>query len=140
MFKELLNQDTVRLFKLSSDIKASLLDAFEFREVRGNEGNYYLYRNGIDKVDIRTKEDCIQLCIKGSIKGSTYDVDETKIVLNNFKNKLRNQWDAHVYDQYGISSFAIEFNSINQDILKDIVDILESMGYAPRTQGSSVYF
>lgn len=140
MFKELLNQDTVRLFKLSSDMKVSLLDAFEFREVRGDGGNYYLYRNGIDKVDIQTKKDGIKLCIKGSIKGSRYDVDETKIVVNNFKNKLRNQWDAHVYDQYRTSSFTIEFNSINQDILKYIVDILESMGYAPRTQGSNVYF
>lgn len=139
MFKELLNQETVKLHSIAQNIKNSLLDAFQVKLERETDSCIRLYKNGLSNVVIYIEKDHLNLSILGSLPENSYDAAINKGIINKFKTQLKRDWNCRT-GKYGTLSIDIQIKNISTDLIHDIVKILENMDFKPRVQGSNKYF
>lgn len=139
MFKELLNQETVKLHSIAQNIKNSLLDAFQVKLERETDSYIRLFKNGLSSVVIYIEKDHLNLSILGSLPEKSYDEAINKGIINKFKTQLKLDWSCSA-DKYGTLLIGIQIKNISTDLIHDIVKILENMDFKPRVQGSNKYF
>lgn len=159
LLKKFQNPDLGRITQTFKDLTGSIASAFE--GLRGNHGDaevFDLRHDGLTIVSARLhlKTQTISLGVSGSCGFDYSDFDPFKkhsngqsrfdiVDLAGFealvrsKVNLASKWTVNE-GQYGRLSFQIEISELSDVVLKDLVYLIERVGFVPRRAHNTRYF
>lgn len=162
LLAEFQNEDKLALTKMFNDLCFSIQSSFQGSRCSYDDAERFTYKhNGQTKVYVRMnlKTSTLIVELTGDIGLSYREADECEVrerdkygqskrvgldgekfsSLVASKINLATEWDLGL-KEYAKASLEQEVKELNKDFLRDLVKLMERMGYVPRTQtGRNVF-